>query len=200
MVWWLIQWKLNTVRRGPCGQEIMFIVSGILLFQNQSTIPNKPNWSSHTQQFWITSRKNTILPFFLNSIMSSFPLELVIKRKTLSLTNPHRYPLYNNQQSFLRLPHGGTVNHISQPTAYTGTGENSLFYQVHVFCHIGGGGGGISWNLSSLTFCHSLTSTVTFLILIGYEALSLTVAMVIVSEWQIVSDDKFHEMPPRSLY
>ena len=56
--------------------------------------------------------------------------------------------------------------------------------------------GGISWNLSSLTICHSLTSTVTFLILIGYEALSLTVAMVIVSEWQIVSDDKFHEMPP----
>ena len=50
--------------------------------------------------------------------------------------------------------------------------------------------GGISWNLSSLT------STVTFLILIGYEALSLTVAMVIVSEWQIVSDDKFHDMPP----
>ena len=36
----------------------------------------------------------------------------------------------------------------------------------------------------------------TFLILINYEALSLTVAMVIVSEWQIVSDDKFHEMPP----
>ena len=32
--------------------------------------------------------------------------------------------------------------------------------------------------------------------LIGYEALSLTVAMVIVGEWQIVSDDKFHEMPP----
>ena len=29
---------------------------------------------------------------------------------------------------------------------------------------------------------HSLTSTVTFLILIGYEALSMTVAMVIVSE------------------
>ena len=38
---------------------------------------------------------------------------------------------------------------------------------------------------------------VTFLILIGYETLSLTVAMVIVSEWQIVSDDKFHEMPPK---
>ena len=37
-----------------------------------------------------------------------------------------------------------------------------------------------------------------FLILIGYEALSLTVAMVIVSEWQIVSDDKFHDMPPRN--
>ena len=60
----------------------------------------------------------------------------------------------------------------------------------------GGGGGGISWNLSSLTIFHSLTSTVTFLILIGYEALSLTVAMVIVSDWQIVSDDKFHEIPP----
>ena len=60
--------------------------------------------------------------------------------------------------------------------------------------------GGISWNLSSLTICHSLTSTVTFLILIGYEALSLTVAMVIVSEWQIVSDDKFHEMPPWCCY
>ena len=60
--------------------------------------------------------------------------------------------------------------------------------------------GGISWNWSSLTICHSLTSTVTFLILIGYEALSLTVAMVIVSEWQIVSDDKFHEMPPRPSY
>ena len=58
--------------------------------------------------------------------------------------------------------------------------------------------GGISWNLSSLTICHSLTSTVTFLILIGYEALSLTVAMVIVSEWQIVSDEKFHEMPART--
>ena len=57
--------------------------------------------------------------------------------------------------------------------------------------------GGISWNLSSLTICHSLTSAVIFLILIGYEALSLTsIAMVIVSEWQIVSDDKFHEMPP----
>ena len=55
---------------------------------------------------------------------------------------------------------------------------------------------GILWNLSSLTICHSLTRTLTFLILIGYEALSLTVAMVIVSEWQIVSDDKFHEMPP----
>ena len=37
----------------------------------------------------------------------------------------------------------------------------------------------------------------TFLILIGYEALSLTVAMVIVGELQIVSDDRFHEMPPR---
>ena len=35
----------------------------------------------------------------------------------------------------------------------------------------------------------------TFFILIGYEALSLTVAKV--SERQIVSDDKFHEMPPR---
>ena len=56
------------------------------------------------------------------------------------------------------------------------------------------GGGGISWNLSSLTICHSLTSTVTFLILIGYESLSFTVAMVIVSEWQIVSDDKFHDI------
>ena len=61
----------------------------------------------------------------------------------------------------------------------------------------GQGGGGISWNSSSLTICHSLTSRMTFLILIGYEALSLTVAMVIVSEWQIVSDDKCHEMPPR---
>ena len=40
--------------------------------------------------------------------------------------------------------------------------------------------GGISWNLSSLTICHSLTIT-----------------MATVSEWQIVSDDKFHEMPPR---
>ena len=60
--------------------------------------------------------------------------------------------------------------------------------------------GGISGNLSSLTICHSLTSTVTFLILIGYEALSLTVAMVIVSEWQIVSDDKFHEIPPPPRY
>ena len=38
------------------------------------------------------------------------------------------------------------------------------------------------------------------MILIGYEALSLTVAMVIVSERQIVSDDKFHEMPPRARY
>ena len=43
------------------------------------------------------------------------------------------------------------------------------------------------------------TSTVTFLILIGFEALSMTVSMVIVSEWQIVSDDKFHEMPPWGL-
>ena len=59
--------------------------------------------------------------------------------------------------------------------------------------------GGISWNLPLLTICHSLTSKVIFLILIGYEALSLTVAMVIVTEWQIVSDDKFHEMPPRGL-
>ena len=31
--------------------------------------------------------------------------------------------------------------------------------------------GGISWNLSSLTVCHSLSNKVTFLILIGYEAL-----------------------------
>ena len=62
---------------------------------------------------------------------------------------------------------------------------------------IRGGGGGISWNLSSLTVCNSLTSTVTFLILIGYEAPSLTVAMVIVSEWQVVSDDKCPPPPPR---
>ena len=38
----------------------------------------------------------------------------------------------------------------------------------------------------------------TFLILIGYEALSLTVAMVVVSEWQVVIDDKFYEMGPCS--
>ena len=63
--------------------------------------------------------------------------------------------------------------------------------------HTGGGGGGAfhetcyHWQF----FIHWQTCTVKFLILIGYEALSLTVAIVI-SEWQIVSDDKFHEMPP----
>ena len=67
------------------------------------------------------------------------------------------------------------------------------FYSSGKFLRYRGDRGGISWNLSSLT------STVTFLILIGYEALSLTVAMVIVSEWQIVSDDKFHEIPPWSI-
>ena len=40
-----------------------------------------------------------------------------------------------------------------------------------------------------------MTSKVTFLILIGYEALF---AMVVVSEWQVVIDDKFYEMGPWS--
>ena len=56
--------------------------------------------------------------------------------------------------------------------------------------------GGISWNLSSLTICHSLTSTVTFLTLIGYEAPSMTVAMVIVSEWQLSVMTSFMKCPP----
>ena len=68
--------------------------------------------SSHSRQFLLELSQER-LSSSLHSIVSSFHSKTVIERLTLSLTYPLLYHLYN-QQSFSGLPHGVTVNHISQ--------------------------------------------------------------------------------------